>query len=101
MRKIAAENDIDLSLIKGTGESGRVLKEDILKYIDSKTGKNIFELRIIFKISAAPAPKSPVSLPATPPATPLDRVEPIKGFKMIMVQTMTASGQVAAATLKL
>lgn len=31
----------------------------------------------------------------TPPATPTDRVEPIKGFKMIMVQTMTASGQVS------
>ncbi|XP_011404664.1 PREDICTED: lipoamide acyltransferase component of branched-chain alpha-keto acid dehydrogenase complex, mitochondrial-like [Amphimedon queenslandica] len=80
VRRIAAENNIDLFLIKGTGDGGRILKEDILKYIDSKT--------------AAPAVKSSVSLPAPPPAMPLDRVEPIKGFKMIMVQTMTASGQI-------
>ena len=101
VRRIAAENNIDLSLIKGTGDGGRVLKEDILKYIDSKTGENNFEQIYNFLILAAPAVKSSVSLPAPPPATPLDRIEPIKGFKMIMVQTMTASGQVAAATLKL
>lgn len=33
----------------------------------------------------------------TPPITPTgeDHVEPIKGYKMIMVRTMTASGQVS------
>ena len=39
VRRIAAENNIDLSLIKGTGNNGRILKEDVLNHIEGKTGK--------------------------------------------------------------
>jgi 2-oxoglutarate dehydrogenase E2 component (dihydrolipoamide succinyltransferase) len=34
--RIAAEHSVDVSLIKGTGEGGRVTKKDILAYIESK-----------------------------------------------------------------
>lgn len=34
-RKIAQESQIDLELIKGSGPDGRVIKRDVLKYMDS------------------------------------------------------------------
>jgi len=45
VRKIARENNIDLSDLKGTGLGGRITKEDILKYMESgsqaeKTGRD-------------------------------------------------------------
>ncbi|XP_015794326.2 TBC1 domain family member 2B [Tetranychus urticae] len=34
VRRIAAENNIKLSNVKGTGRDGRILKEDLLKYLE-------------------------------------------------------------------
>ena len=36
VKKFAQENEIDLSLIKGTGKSGRIIKQDLLNYISNK-----------------------------------------------------------------
>ena len=36
VNKFAQENEIDLSLIKGTGKSGRIIKQDLLNYISNK-----------------------------------------------------------------
>ncbi len=36
VRKLAQENGIDLSAVSGTGEGGRVTKEDILKLVEQK-----------------------------------------------------------------
>ena len=38
VRRIAKEHDVDIRLIKGTGISGRVTKQDILGYIESGEG---------------------------------------------------------------
>ena len=38
VNKFAQENEIDLSLIKGTGKSGRIIKQDLLNYISNKDG---------------------------------------------------------------
>ena len=38
VNKFAQENQIDLSLIKGTGKSGRIIKQDLLNYISNKEG---------------------------------------------------------------
>jgi len=35
-RKLMVENDIDASVVKGSGKAGRVLKEDVLAYIKSE-----------------------------------------------------------------
>ena len=39
VRRIAKEHDVDIRLIKGTGISGRVTKQDILGFIDSGKGR--------------------------------------------------------------
>ena len=36
VNKFAQENEIDLRLIKGTGKSGRIIKQDLLNYISNK-----------------------------------------------------------------
>ena len=38
VRKMAVENEVDLNNITGSGKEGRILKEDILKYIESLKG---------------------------------------------------------------
>jgi len=35
--KLAAEHDIDLSLVRGTGVEGRVTRQDVLRYIENPT----------------------------------------------------------------
>jgi len=73
VRKIAAENKIDLRGIPGTGASGRITKQDILGHLEGAT-------------AAAPAvsPVPAVALPATPPpatakATPTPTAAPLPG----------------------
>ncbi len=39
VRGIAREEGVDLRLVKGTGEGGRVLKEDLLSYITTTLGQ--------------------------------------------------------------
>ena len=60
VRKIAAEHNVDLQLIEGTGISGRVTKTDILQYLDqSRTG----DLPAAPAAAAAPAPAPTFEFP--------------------------------------
>jgi 2-oxoglutarate dehydrogenase E2 component (dihydrolipoamide succinyltransferase) len=36
VRKLAAENNIDLALVAGTGDGGRITRKDVSKYIDAQ-----------------------------------------------------------------
>lgn len=36
VNKIAAENNIDLNLVRGSGEDGRITKEDVLNYLETR-----------------------------------------------------------------
>jgi pyruvate/2-oxoglutarate dehydrogenase complex dihydrolipoamide acyltransferase (E2) component len=55
--KISSEHGIDLSLVNGTGQGGRITKKDILAYIE--------------KLESAPAraTRAPEAIPASQPAT--------------------------------
>ncbi|HEX5725437.1 MAG TPA: biotin/lipoyl-containing protein, partial [Longimicrobiaceae bacterium] len=37
VRKIAAEHGVEIAAVQGTGRSGRVTKEDILRYVEERT----------------------------------------------------------------
>jgi len=54
VQKIAAEHGVDVGLVEGTGEGGRVTKKDILGYIDSASRATI------------PVATAPAAAPATP-----------------------------------
>jgi 2-oxoglutarate dehydrogenase E2 component (dihydrolipoamide succinyltransferase) len=61
VQKIAAEHGVDVSLVEGTGEGGRVTKKDIMSYIESSAA------------SSAPigAPSRPALSPTTTPVSPV------------------------------
>ena len=37
VRRLANEHDVDLSVVQGTGAGGRVTKEDVLRYVESRS----------------------------------------------------------------
>ena len=91
VRKIAAEHQVDISTIPGTGFAGRVTKQDILGVIER----------------GAPAPTAPVSrLPSPVPSGPVvhpvvepwpgDRVEPFSKIRKITADHMIMSRRTSA-----
>lgn len=61
VQKIAAEHGVDVSLVEGTGEGGRVTKKDIMTYIESASSSTP---PVTQPAAPAPAPKAPA--PAKP-----------------------------------
>jgi pyruvate dehydrogenase E2 component (dihydrolipoamide acetyltransferase) len=81
VRKIARENNVNLSAVRGTGAGGRVTKEDILAYVEKGGARE-----------AAPAPAT------ARPAAPAPAVAPIPGelvpltrMRSIIAQRMVES----------
>ncbi|GBO27330.1 Lipoamide acyltransferase component of branched-chain alpha-keto acid dehydrogenase complex, mitochondrial, partial [Araneus ventricosus] len=99
VRKIAAENNVKLSEVIGTGKDGRILKEDVYAYLEKRKLKEVEALHP--PPSPVPTqPSKPAISPREPPKMPVidvmipigkDRTEPIKGYKKAMVKTMTKS----------
>ena len=91
VRKIAADHQVDISQIVGTGFAGRVTKQDILGFIE----------RAPAVAPGAPAPGSRPMAPAAieHPATepwPGDRVEPWSKIRRITADHMIMSRRVSA-----
>ena len=97
VRKMAAEHNLDLSAIPGTGLAGRVTKNDILTYIEGAPAA-----------PAAPAPGGPAApeptaarpasaAPAAPAveAWPGDRVEPWSRIRKLTAEHMVMSRRVS------
>ena len=74
VRRIARENNLDLSLVPSSGKDGRVLKDDVLNYLSAD----------------AVSTKAVVNTPSLE-VTQLDYIEPIKGIKAIMAAAMSES----------
>jgi 2-oxoglutarate dehydrogenase E2 component (dihydrolipoamide succinyltransferase) len=94
VRKIAAENNIDISNVEGTGLSGRVTKGDILSYIESGAAS---------QEPAAPAPAvpAPSAAAAHTPAVVFEpgeriRVEPMSVMRKKIAHHMVLSKQTSA-----
>jgi pyruvate dehydrogenase E2 component (dihydrolipoamide acetyltransferase) len=99
VRRIARENNVDLSKVKGTGAGGRITKEDVEAYIrQAAAPAPAVE-------PAAPAPSRPVT-PAAPaaPAVPAGqaqptaktRVEPMSNMRAKIAEHMVMSKRVSA-----
>jgi len=89
VRKIAAEHQVDIATIPGTGFAGRVTKQDILGHIERAP--------TAAAVPAAPAP-APSPQPLAPPVEPWpgDRVEPFSKIRKITADHMTMSRRVSA-----
>jgi len=88
VRRIARENNLDLSLVPSSGKDGRVLKEDVLNYLNEGA-------------SSIPATAHAASQPSSENVGAVssqalvsgqqDRIEPIKGIKAVMAAAMSES----------
>ncbi|XP_058836235.1 lipoamide acyltransferase component of branched-chain alpha-keto acid dehydrogenase complex, mitochondrial [Topomyia yanbarensis] len=82
VRRIAMEHKVDLHRVKPTGRSGRVLKGDVLEY-----------LNMIPEGTVKPHPTllrtQPTASPEVTDLRQLETIVPIKGVAKIMVKSMT------------
>ncbi|HVF41844.1 MAG TPA: dihydrolipoamide acetyltransferase family protein [Pyrinomonadaceae bacterium] len=102
VRKIAAEHDIDISRLEGTGASGRVTKNDILSYIESgaalspqQAASQSAQQQSAPSTSEAPSMRAPSPPPPVQPAEG-DRVEPMTVMRKKIAEHMTMSQRTSA-----
>ncbi|KAM7287254.1 lipoamide acyltransferase component of branched-chain alpha-keto acid dehydrogenase complex, mitochondrial [Ixodes scapularis] len=98
VRRIAMENNIRLSDVQGSGKDGRIMKEDVVRYIELLQAPKEPTAAAPKPTAAKPQPaaKPPVAAAAKPlPVTVIrstqDRVEPLKGIRKAMARTTTQS----------
>jgi pyruvate dehydrogenase E2 component (dihydrolipoamide acetyltransferase) len=102
VRKIAAEHNIDISRLEGTGASGRVTKNDILSYIESGAGAQETAAPSQYTApqatpSAAPSTtESPVMRGPSPSPAEGDRVEPMSVMRRRIAEHMVMSQRTSA-----
>jgi pyruvate dehydrogenase E2 component (dihydrolipoamide acetyltransferase) len=86
VRKMAAQHDVDLSSITGTGVGGRIRKQDVL---DAAKGKE----QPAEQAGAAPAASAPA---AAEPSPLRGKTEPLSRLRKVIAKRMVESLQVSA-----
>jgi len=98
VRRIARENNVDLSQVRGTGAGGRITKDDVESYIRERTAAPRPAPAV--QAPAAPRPAAPVGppppvLPAVPigqaQPTAKTRVEPMSNMRQKIAEHMVLS----------
>ncbi|HWZ27478.1 MAG TPA: 2-oxoglutarate dehydrogenase, E2 component, dihydrolipoamide succinyltransferase [Gemmatimonadales bacterium] len=92
VRKIAADHQVDIGGIPGTGFAGRVTKQDILGYIERGAPAAAPSVPRV----PAGAPSGPIEHPAGADPWPGDRVEPWSKIRKITADHMIMSKRVSA-----
>jgi pyruvate dehydrogenase E2 component (dihydrolipoamide acetyltransferase) len=104
VRRIAKDNNLDLSQIPGTGAGGRITKEDALKFLASNGAGSTAPTAPATAAPASPTPATTPSTPApaptsaipTPPASPVStpipgELVPLTKMRSIIAQRMVES----------
>jgi pyruvate dehydrogenase E2 component (dihydrolipoamide acetyltransferase) len=97
VRKIARDNNLDLTQVPGTGAGGRITKEDVLAYMDKPGAAKAAPAPVSASpVAAAPAPAA--AKPAAPaaPAPQPGELVPMSKMRTIIAQRMVDSKRTAA-----
>ncbi|WP_431026325.1 dihydrolipoyllysine-residue acetyltransferase [Halomonas sp. H5] len=88
VRRLVREHGLSLAAIPGSGKDGRVLKEDVLRFLEAPQGDDKAE-------PAAPSQPSPTPSSTQAGGQPQAevRVEPLRGVQAAMAKRMVASAQ--------
>lgn len=91
--RIAAEHQVDLSLVNGTGRDGRVTKQDILAYIDQRRdAPAVPEARVVASLPpATPAPEVPPARVAQPLDAGAAELLPMTNLRRSIAEHMVLS----------
>jgi 2-oxoglutarate dehydrogenase E2 component (dihydrolipoamide succinyltransferase) len=100
VRKMAAEHNLDITSIPGSGLAGRVTKNDVLGYIERGAGDQAGRAADAAPAAAAaaPAPRAPAPAAAVAPAIdpwPGDKVEPWSRIRKLTAEHMVMSRRVS------
>lgn len=90
VRRIAREHNVDISLITGSGKDGRVLKGDIMAFVENG-GSSAKAAPAVATPETATASQSAPAVQPMPVTAGEDRVEPIRGIKAAMARQMVSS----------
>ena len=107
VRRMAREHGVDLADVPGTGEGGRVSKQDMLAFLESRETATAPEPEVVEAPPApvaAPAtdevPAAPATAPELPPAAPMsmdgDRSEPLTHMRRSIADHMVHSRRTSA-----
>jgi len=91
VRKFARENGVDIRKVKGTGKNGRILKDDVIQYMEG--GQKAQEVPEVFAEKAEAAQESP-KVPVLEGDFPETR-EKISGIRKAIAKAMVHSKQTA------
>ena len=98
-KHFAKEHGIDLSLVTGTGKDGRILKEDVMAFMNQKSDSTTSSTTT--SQTATPSKSAPKIMKpqkwtssATAGTSRADKVEKIFGVKKAMVRKMTEANAV-------
>ena len=96
VRKMAAEHNLDLGSIPGSGLAGRVTKQDVLSYLETGPEEGAAPTGQPAKAQPAPRPQ-PAALPQGPAVEPWegDRVEPWSRIRKLTAEHMVMSRRVS------
>ncbi|MFP3897409.1 MAG: 2-oxo acid dehydrogenase subunit E2 [Anaerolineales bacterium] len=123
-RRAANEHDVDLNLLEGSGPNGRIIKQDVLDYLErqpaatplarkmarekgipleevSPVGRRVRAKEVgaeeMRPKEARPEMVGPTAVPSEVPMPPMEgEIEPISGMRTIIAERMAASAHTTA-----
>jgi 2-oxoglutarate dehydrogenase E2 component (dihydrolipoamide succinyltransferase) len=100
VRRMARENNIDLSQVQGTGAGGRITKQDVEAYLSRRAQPAARAPQPAAPAAAPPTPPAPApttTAPATPSAAgPRTRIEPMSTMRQKIAEHMVLSKRTSA-----
>lgn len=93
VRRLAAEHNLDLSRIAGSGAGGRIMREDVVAAIEAG-GAQVTSAQVQAQTSAA-TEQSAATQPAAAQAAGTEQVVPLSRIRMVTAERMVESKRIA------
>jgi pyruvate dehydrogenase E2 component (dihydrolipoamide acetyltransferase) len=96
VRKLAAEHDVNLSAIKGTGVGGRIRKQDVLEAAKAQEAERARRAEQPAAPAAPSAPAAVAAKPAPAPSALRGRTEKMSRLRAVIASRMAESLRISA-----